>query len=360
MVFATRRELIAQLEKVRGSRVLTYFLSDREAFPPAVPGFSALQLATEPHLLVVDQLRRIGKPDKLDLFLYTRGGDTNSVWPLVSLLREHCKKLGVIVPFKAHSAGTLVCLGADEVIMTEMSELSPIDPTTTNAFNPRDPGNTQVPLGISVEDVTAYLRLAYERVGITSRQQKIEVLKELTRRVDPLALGNVERVYMQIRQLALRLLTLHMTEPKNSAKCDKIIEALTEKFYSHLHIITRKEAIRLLGDWVRPPNTKEESLIWELFNSYADTFDIRHRLNLPEYMGDEPTRDLSVTGALIESTELSHMFTTEMRVIQRPNLPPNVQIQVQPGNVLPLSPMFGRAFDFSIRRVGWKLNQAEV
>jgi hypothetical protein len=96
MSFIQRKDLISQLERARNSRVLSYFLSDRETFPPSVPGYLT-GLGTEPQLLFMDQLRSIGKTRQIDLFLYTRGGDTNAVWPLISLLREHCDKLTVIV-----------------------------------------------------------------------------------------------------------------------------------------------------------------------------------------------------------------------------------------------------------------------
>ena len=118
MGYQERKKLISNLERVRGSRVLCYFLSDRETFPQGMPGFST-QLGTEPHLLFVDQLWAIGRMNQLDHFLYTRGGATDSVWPFVNLLRGYCEKLTVLVPFRAHSGGTLICLGADEVIMTQ-------------------------------------------------------------------------------------------------------------------------------------------------------------------------------------------------------------------------------------------------
>jgi len=355
-----RRDLISQLEKTRNSRVLSYFLSDRETFPPGVPGYSRL-LDTEPQLLFIDQLRSIGRTRQIDLFLYTRGGDTNAVWPLISLLREYCERLTVIVPSRAHSGGTLICLGADEVVMTQFAELSPIDPTVGNQFNPVDPRNPQNVLGISVEDVTAYFDLCKGKdVGIKDEQNLLEVLKELTAKVNPLALGNVQRVYLQIRMLAEKLLLLHMDSKHDADKIKKIIEALATKFYSHVHAITRKEAIPLLGDWVRSPTKEEEPIIWELFNSYAETLELRNRFNLPQVMRDEPTHDLRVTGAFIESRELAHIHILELKVMQRPNFPPGVQVQVPPGQALPLVPWVGRAYDFGIRAMGWRVNSEGV
>jgi hypothetical protein len=48
-----------------------------------------------------------------------------------------------------------LAIAAKRIIMSPIGELSPIDPTTANQFNPRDQNN-QASLGIGVEDVTAY------------------------------------------------------------------------------------------------------------------------------------------------------------------------------------------------------------
>lgn len=348
-----RRELITKIEEIRDSHLLCYVLPDRETFPPQIPGFST-QLAGEPYLFIADHLRRIGKVSHLDLFLYTRGGATDAVWPLVSLLREYCEKLSVIVPFRAHSAGTLVCLGADEVIMTDIAELSPIDPTTGNQFNPIDPANPQNRFGISVEDVAAYFELSEKRAGIKEEVYKLDVLKELTKQVHPLALGNVQRVYMMIRRLARKLLSSHLREGSKGVNIETIIKALTEEFYSHTHSICREEAISLLGDWVHPPKSEEEPAIRNLFENYAQELQLREKFNLPEYMGDELVKDLAVTGGIIESREMMHRFTTVIQIGQRPNLPPGVQIQIPPGSPMPLIAGFSRLYDYSIQRMSWR------
>lgn len=357
MGYEDRKELIAQLERVRGSKVLCYILSDRESFPPNCPGFSA-QMASEPHLLFVDYLRAIGRVPQLDIFLYTRGGATDSVWPLVSLFREYAERFNVLVPFRAHSAGTLICLGADEVIMSNAAEMSPIDPTTGNQFNPTDPTNPANRFGISVEDVAAYFELSRERAGITEHSDKIDVLKELTRNVHPLALGNVQRVYMQIRRLAGQLLGLHMAE--NDPRIDDIIKALTEKFYSHVHAINRREAITLMGDWVRNSTDEEAIIMWNLFDAYADTLCLREKFQLPTFMGDQPERDLTAVGGFIESADKSHLFSVNTKVIQRPDVPSNVQIQIPPGAAIPLVPGFSRSYVYSVQQIGWIANQQGV
>jgi serine dehydrogenase proteinase len=350
MPYEERKSIIAKLEKARGSRILVYFLSDRETLPAPIPGF-VTQMAHEPQMVFIEMLRKIRKTQQLDLFLYTRGGMTDSVWPLVNHLREHCEKLAVIVPFRCHSAGTLVCLGADEVIMTDSAELSPIDPTAGNQFNPADPTNPQNKLGISVEDVAAYFELARERAGIRREGHTLEVFRELTKNVHPLAVGNVQRAHMQIRSLARRLLALHLGEGIQARRIEGIVKTLTTEFYSHVHAINRREAMPLLG-WVRVPTPTEEPLIWDLFDSYAGALELGKKFNLPDYMTAQQSRDLHVLGGFIESTDLSYLYTTDMVVNQV-----GQQIQL-PGMAVPV--VMGKSYNFELQKQGWVMNNGQV
>ena len=47
---------------------------------------------------------------KIDLFLYSRGGEINVPWSLVSMARQFLgdRPLGVLIPFRAHSGATLL------------------------------------------------------------------------------------------------------------------------------------------------------------------------------------------------------------------------------------------------------------
>ena len=86
--------------------------------------------------------------------------------------------------------------------MTRLSELSPIDPTTANQFNPRDEASPATPKGISVEDVRAFFSLKKEYASGSS----VDYLELLSKTVHPLALGNVQRVYLLVQNLAAALL----------------------------------------------------------------------------------------------------------------------------------------------------------
>lgn len=79
----------------------------------------------------MEVLHNIKKGADLDLMLNTPGGDIDTAEKLVSLLHawvgdDHT--LRVIIPDYAKSAGTLMALGANKIIMSDSSELGPIDP----------------------------------------------------------------------------------------------------------------------------------------------------------------------------------------------------------------------------------------
>src|SRR5581483_4880496 len=111
-----------------------------------------------------DQLTAIGKTKKLDLFLYTRGGDTEVPWRMVSLIREFCDEFGVLVPHRASSSGTLLAMGADEIVMTPLSVLGPIDPSRTHPLLARSQGSAEAE-PISVQDMRHAMQFIREAAG---------------------------------------------------------------------------------------------------------------------------------------------------------------------------------------------------
>jgi hypothetical protein len=69
----------------------------------------------------------------LDVMLHTGGGDIDAAEKIISIVRTRVGtgRLRVIVPDFAKSAGTLMTLGADKIVMSDTSELGPIDPQVT-------------------------------------------------------------------------------------------------------------------------------------------------------------------------------------------------------------------------------------
>lgn len=313
-----RRQLIEKLQSVRKSKVICLWHSDRIADAPI--GAMTTRLASDQQPIICEHLRRLGHNPRLDLVLYTRGGDTTMPWPLVNLFRMYSDHFAVLVPFRAHSAGTLICLGADEIVMTSLGELSPIDPTTANAFNPRDKTNPQNILGISVEDITAFIELARSRVDMKGREANTAILEALTKEISPVALGNVNRVLSHIRMVGKKLLGLRRAQGEQNAKVDKIINKLTTEMYSHAHFINRSEAREEIGLNVVDATSEEEDILLGLHREYAEALQLNTQFKLRGFLGNSPQSILEVEGAFIESMVAAHVFKGKYVLQQRTDL----------------------------------------
>lgn len=266
MGFAERITLIKKIEELRGSAVLCFLTSLRQNVPAQISD-DAVRVFFD-HLLLLPS-RPI---TKLDLFLCSNGGSGTVPWRLVSLFREYSRSFNVLIPYRSYSAATLIALGADEIIMHPFAELGPIDPTVSNEFNPTEP-RTGGRLGISVEDVKAYVTFIKTTVGITHEDELIRAVEALTEKVHPLALGNVERFLTQSRMIARKILRTHMSETEEHTM-EEIIENMASKLYFHGHPINRKEAkddLRLKVNLELPPAL--ETAMWDLYKDFEIEFE---------------------------------------------------------------------------------------
>lgn len=75
-------------------------------------------------------LQKCNLSDGFYLLLNSPGGDGLAAERIINICRSHSKtdEYKVIVPGKAKSAATMICLGASEIIMRKTAELGPVDP----------------------------------------------------------------------------------------------------------------------------------------------------------------------------------------------------------------------------------------
>lgn len=145
-----------------------------------------------------DHVRRMGRVEKLDLFLYSRGGFVEVPWRIVTMLREYCKHLGVLIPYRANSAATLVALGCDEIVMGSKAELGPIDAALQVGQAP----GTETKEQIRVEDVMSFIRFIREVAGLGDQAAIAENVRILADKISPWHLGAIYRTHTHIRALA--------------------------------------------------------------------------------------------------------------------------------------------------------------
>lgn len=112
-----RQELIKSIQDQTGYRLICYISVRQHITPDDVVPF-------------MDLIHNVPEGQSVELLLNTPGGDIDAAEKLTALVRKRVGEAGfrIIVPDFAKSAGTLMVLGADSVVMSDTSELGPIDP----------------------------------------------------------------------------------------------------------------------------------------------------------------------------------------------------------------------------------------
>lgn len=321
----SRKKLIKEIEEERGSRLLVAVWGDRENLGTII--------APDAPAVFFKHLEKIGKVDRLDVLLYTVGGHTLAAWGLANLLREYCEHLCILIPHRALSSGTLLTLAADEIIMSRLGQLSPIDPSITSPLGPmfqlpNQPGQFQA-LPVSVEDVMGFIDLATKAAELKEERSILAVFDRLSSQVHPLALGAVYRSRQQIVSLADRLLSFHMKSEDDKDERDRIVTRLTREMGSHDYLIGRSEALTYLKLNVVEGSALVQQKMMDLFDEYSDLLSLRQGYNADGFLGALPQATGDFDRAIIETTDLTHVFRTT-RDVQRmpmPGMPMQIGIQ---------------------------------
>ncbi|WP_322887156.1 hypothetical protein U8C36_06840 [Sinorhizobium medicae] len=306
MDFAARRRFYAAVEKERNSKVIAFITSDRAG--------AETQIAHDCVSMFVDILDEIGPTAKISLVLHTNGGQTATAWQLVNLIKSFCEQFEVLIPFKAMSAGTLISLGANEIVMSKQAVLGPIDPSLTHALGPLIPmGNQMARVPVSVEAVRGYLDAA-EELKITDAHTLGSILMDLSNKVHPLVLGEIFRSREQIRFLADKLLR-HSVQ--DSEKVKAIIDFLCADSGSHDYTINRREA-QGLGLPVVKPSAEFYGILKKLHKSYTEEMKLLQPYNPNVELGLAAQANYRLVRGLIESPtgKSSYGFLSEGTLVR--------------------------------------------
>ncbi len=318
-----RIELIKQIEELRGSRLISYICSDRQGAEASIG-----EDAVRP---MYDNIRSLNNPQKIDLFLYSRGGAVQVPWRIITMLREYCEELNVLIPFRAHSAATLIAMGCDNIVMGKKGELGPIDPSLDRITQG---GGTVIQEQIPVEDIMAFVGFLKDKAGLGDQSAIAENIKILAEKLTPWILGSMYRTHSHIRMVARKLLSCH-EDRLDDQRVNLIVEALSEKIYLHGHGIARNEAIEL-GLPIKKPDATIEELMWKLLEYYEDVMTMRKPIDPDAMMGeDNDEYKASVILAMIESQEITWTFRPTFVYRRIRQAPAQVTINLNLGVSLP-------------------------
>jgi ClpP class serine protease len=121
-----RQRRIARFERKRGSRVIVMVHRQETMRLLGFPIVRYIDINDSEDILRAIRLTDADVP--IDLILHTPGGLVLAALQIARALREHTTKVTAFVPHYAMSGGTLICLAANEIVMSSHAVLGPIDP----------------------------------------------------------------------------------------------------------------------------------------------------------------------------------------------------------------------------------------
>ncbi len=251
ILYKETQALISEIENKLSGKVLVYYTSG------SIVGDDVKYFYTH--------LSEIGYQDKLYLILTTSGGDGQSAYRIASLIKSFCKELVVIVPEKAASAGTMLTLAGDQIMMTSMSYLTAVDTSVTHPLNPKD--NENNPVSVELEEV----RRAVETFEKNNKDDKFNIYTTIFNYIHPVAFGNISRTSTLSEMLCRDLLHLRNSTP-DEEYIKNLVNTLNHELPSHGYPITKEKA-KSLGFPVIETPLEVTNLLWKLINSLRYTTD---------------------------------------------------------------------------------------
>jgi ATP-dependent protease ClpP protease subunit len=249
-----RQQLIREIEEATGRRLIVYFANIAN---PA-SAISALDVAPFQDLLLDCQ-----NDDQVDLLLQTPGGDADAAEKLVVMTRARAAAFRLVVTDRAKSAGTLIALASDAILMSATSELGPIDPQVT--INQPD-GRTMTRPAQSFLDGLDQIKRDVTANGGQLNPAYFPLLQQL----DPALLDYCEKVKKRAEGFAQKWLKAHMLKadhPTAEAIASQL--ANVKQYSSHGMVIDHREAQNLgLNVEYQDPDSALWGCLWKLHASY--------------------------------------------------------------------------------------------
>jgi len=116
---AERKKQLNRISQIRGRAILVFAADFDKANAPISINFSDL-------LPINDQLSQL-TGSAVDIILQTPGGSGEAAEDIVKAVRNKFNDVAFIIPGWAKSAGTIIAMSGDEILMDESSALGPID-----------------------------------------------------------------------------------------------------------------------------------------------------------------------------------------------------------------------------------------
>jgi ClpP class serine protease len=228
MLQAARLKLMRELERQRGSRVITLIHRQETMALLGFPLFRYIDIDDSEEVLRAVKLTDDEVP--IDLILHTPGGLVLASEQIAHALCRHPARVTIFVPHYAMSGGTLLALAADEIVMDENAVLGPVDPQ------------------LGEYPAVSILKVA-EQKDLNEVDDKTLILADVAR-----------KAIAQVRARAQAILAEHLPEER----ARELAQVLSEGRWTHDYPITVEEASEL----GLPVSTEMPEVVYKLMTLY--------------------------------------------------------------------------------------------
>lgn len=204
------------------------------------------------------------------LVLCTRGGSPDAAYRMARFLQRNYKKFTLLITGHCKSSGTLIALGAHEIVMGDQAELGPLDIQLgkKDELWENDSGLTVVAAITELENKAyelfenGFVKLKFRTEGRMTTRTATSLATELATgivgpivsQIDPMHVGEVSRAMKVAKEYGERLSKRSKNLQINA------LHRLINDYPSHGFVIDRDEAKELFSH-VRQPNAAESALI---------------------------------------------------------------------------------------------------
>jgi len=185
----------------------------------------------------------------LILVINSFGGGVSSSFKIAYALRKNFENITVFVPHIAASGGTLIALGGNEIVMGDMSTLTPID--------------VQMERNGKMYSVNAMIRsfsALNDLFKDTAEEDAPYPWKAMANKLDPVEFQEWIDASSLMELHAEKILEMNESFRDNK---DIIINKLTSGYPVHSYTITVEEAKEIFGEHIHHGGEKEYKKLWE-------------------------------------------------------------------------------------------------
>jgi len=226
----------------------------------------------------VSQITKNTSKKNVLLIIKTLGGDPNSAFKIARLLQAKYSKFMVLVFDVCKSAGTLLALGSDEIIMSEIGEFGPLDIQLHYADEIRTSSGLNITKTLDtfkietkslfwelLQEATRGTKISIKTAAEIASKLALGFYNPIVGQIDPVTMGETNRTIKIAMAYGERLIE----DPARGNSTYAQIVRMIQDYPNHEFVIDFKESLKLFK-CVRKWNDLEEKLVENMIQCHGD------------------------------------------------------------------------------------------